>query len=267
MRYPALYSRRWHRRGDRTIRRPMDKLPIAETQSMVPNMPQAKSLHRLATYLFLAMFPLAVVGFWPTYVTKLTSTSISYHLHAFVLMLWMGMLLTQVVLVRTGRMGLHRIVGRSSFVVAPLLVVTAFVVTRQMLGGPGAERSPFVLQLLVLPLGAALQFSLTYALGIYYRKQPELHVRYMMSTAPILIAAATHRIFLNAGLSSLSASTNANFILQEVVAIALILNDLRLGKIRAPFVVLLVLTGVSHIMFLTVSETQWWHTLADWIGG
>lgn len=232
-------------------------------------MAQAKSLYRLATYLFLAMFPLAVIGFWPTYFTKLTSTSISFHLHAFVLMLWMGMLITQVTLVRTGRMGLHRIVGRSSFIVAPLLVGTTFVMMRQSLGGPGAERSSFAIQLLPLPLGAAVQFSLTYALGIYYRKQTELHARYMISTAPILIAAATHRIFLNwvPGLSTLSASSNANFILLEVTALALILNDLRLGRIRAPFVILLALFGVNHIMFLTVSDTAWWHTLADWIGG
>ena len=42
-------------------------------------MPQAKSLQRLATYLFLAMFPLAVIGFWPTYVTKLSSTGLMLH--------------------------------------------------------------------------------------------------------------------------------------------------------------------------------------------
>ncbi len=232
-------------------------------------MPQGRSLHRLSTYLFLAMFPLVVMGFWPSYFTKLTSTSVSFHIHAFVLMLWMVILITQVVLVRTGRMRWHRIVGRSSLVVAPLLVVTAFIMMRQSLGGPGAERSPFALQLLPLPLGAAIQFSLTYALGIYYRKQTELHARYMISTGPILIAAATHRIFLNwvPGLSTLPASSNANFILLEVTALALILNDLRLGKIRAPFVVLLVLFSVNHIMFLTVPDSAWWQTLADRIGG
>ncbi len=223
------------------------------------------TLYRQTTYLFPMMLVLVVLGFFPTYFAVLQSTRVTLHIHALLMLAWMGILITQGVLVRTQRMTWHRRVGKACYVIAPLIVLFGFVVMRESLGGPGSEHSPGALRTLTLPLFAILQFGLTYALAIYYRRDTQLHARFMISTGLRLMAAGTIRIFRD-WVPGISAA-NANFIFLEVLMVALILNDLRLGRIRAPFVLTLALFVSNHVLYWTAADTGWWQTLARWIGG
>ncbi len=227
------------------------------------------TLYRQTAYLFPMMLVLVVLGFWLSYFTVLQSIRLTVHIHGFLMLAWMGVLIAQGVLVRTGRMIWHRRIGKASYVIAPVIVLFGFVVMRGSLGGPGSEHSPLDLQILTLSLGAILQFGLTYALAIYYRWNTQLHARFMISTGLILTSAGTVRIFRDwiLGMSRFPMAANANFILLEVFTVALILNDLRLGRIRAPFVLLLALFVSQHVLFWTAADMGWWQTLARWIGG
>jgi len=133
----------------------------------------------------------------------------------------------------------------------------------------GSEHSPQDLQTLTQPLFAILQFGLTYALAIYYRRDTPLHARFMISTGMVLMSAGTIRIFRDwvPGISRFPMAANANFIFLEVITAALILNDLRLGRIRAPFVLALALFVSNHVLYWTAADMGWWQTLARWIGG
>ena len=227
------------------------------------------TLSRQVTYLFPLMLVLVVLGFLPTYFAVLPSTRVTLHFHALLMLAWMGTLIAQGVLVRTRRMTWHRRVGKASYVIAPLIVLFGFVVMRESLGGPGSEHSRQALRNLTLSLLAILQFGLTYALAIYYRRDTQLHARFMISTGLILMGAGTIRIFRDSvpWISRFPMAANANFILLEVFTVALILNDLRLGRIRAPFVLLLTLFVSNHVLYWTAADLGWWQTLARWIGG
>lgn len=98
---------------------------------------------------------------------------------------------------------------------------------------------------------------------------PELHARYMISTGLVLTFAGTLRMFLNwaPGISSETDAVNANYFLFEMVTAGLILNDLRLGQLRAPFVLTLILFGTNHLFFATAADLAWWRTLATRIVG
>ncbi len=227
------------------------------------------TLYRQTAYLFPVMLVLVVLGFLRTYFTVLPSTRVTLHIHGLLMLAWMGALIAQGVLVRTGRMTWHRRAGKASYVIAPLIVLFGFVVMREFLGGPGSEHSQQDLQTLTVPLFAILQFGLTYALAIYYRRDTPLHARYMISTGLILMSAGTIRIFQDwvLGISSFPMAANANFIFLEVLTVGLILNDLRLGRIRAPFVLTLALFVSNHVLLWTAADMGWWQTLARWIGG
>jgi len=227
------------------------------------------TLYRQTAYLFPIMLGLVVLGFWLSYFTVLQSIRLTLHIHGLLMLAWMGVLIAQGVLVRTGRMTWHRRVGKASYVVAPLIVLFGFVVMRESLGGPGSEHSPQALQTLTLSVFAILQFGLPYGLAIYFRRDTQLHARFMISTGLALMSAGTIRIFrdLVPGISGLPVAANANFIFLEVFTVALILNDFRLGRIRVPFVLLLGLFVSQHVLFWTAADMGWWQTLARWIGG
>ncbi len=180
------------------------------------------------------------------------------------MLLYMVALIVQATLFRTRQMVWHRRVGKASYVLVPLMVVLGFVVMHDVLVRDGI--GPEARQRLTVPLFGILLFALTYGLAIYYRRKTQLHARYMISSGLFLLYAATLRIFIN-WIPWVGNPPNANFILLEILTIALILNDRRLGTIRAPFVVTLGLFLGYHALYWTAADWAWWQSVAVLLRG
>lgn len=73
---------------------------------------------------FLGLLLLAVVAFWPTYLSQLASSSGYTHLHAATATLWLLFLIAQPLAIRTRRRSLHRVLGRVSYGLAAAVVVS-----------------------------------------------------------------------------------------------------------------------------------------------
>src|SRR5262245_48969713 len=73
---------------------------------------------------FIALLLVAGVAFWPSYLSRPTSVSGYTHLHAITATAWMLMLVVQPLAIRNRRLGWHRALGRASYAVAPLVVIS-----------------------------------------------------------------------------------------------------------------------------------------------
>ena len=90
---------------------------------------------------FAALFCVALVAFWPTYLSKAPSASSSYtHLHALTAALWMLMLVAQPLAIQARRWALHRLFGRVSYVLAPLLLISILLLAHSRIRGLEAQR-------------------------------------------------------------------------------------------------------------------------------
>jgi len=120
------------------------------------------------------------------------------HLHGMVMMGWVLMLLIQPILIRTGRTDLHRLVGKLSYVLAPLVVFFLYLANKdaynRALQAVGETQAVGVISLIFPGL---VFFSVLYALAMYYRKQPRLHMRFMISTAFLFIPPALDRALIH----------------------------------------------------------------------
>ncbi len=221
--------------------------------------------YKQVTWFFAVLLFLVIVGFWPTYFSVLASARTSIHIHGALMLLWMGALIAQVWFIRSGRVELHRVVGKVSFFLAPLIVLAGLTVSHESLAEYTGNLPPTAMQTLTLPLIAIVQFAVTYTLAIYYRRDANTHARYMISTGIILVHAGTIRIFLHyvPGFGALPRAANASFLLWEIVALALIANDVRQGKLRGPFIVFLAIFGLHHILFWTAADMAWWQAVAE----
>ena len=231
-------------------------------------MGQITKLSRQATYFLPLVFLAAVVGFWPSYFTVLASTRASVHVHGLLMLTWIAALAAQAVLIRTGQLVWHRRIGRLSFAVAPLIVAVGLFVTREFMVRVGSNVTRASLEIFTISVLSILAFGLLYGLAIYYRRFPQLHARYMVGTGLVLIVASLLRIFRNwvPGFSSLSSATHAGLVVVDIAIIGLILNDRRIGKIRAPYVVVLLLLALVHAMLWKAPGWSWWRSLAVWVG-
>lgn len=143
--------------------------------------------HPLDRYAFPALLGLIwlgiVMGFTPGMARHLTDPTYHYplivHAHAAAFVGWLLLLTTQVALVRTGRVGVHRQLGQvGAFLALAMLVLgplTAITVDRLKLDTPKADPAFLSIQLLSM-----IAFGILVAWALAKRRDPAAHRRLML---------------------------------------------------------------------------------------
>lgn len=194
------------------------------------------------------------------------------HVHAGLMTLWILMLIAQAWLVRAKRYAWHRSVGRSSFVIAPVIIVFSFVVVRNGILRTGEDLTAEHARIRIFRLGMTLAFAVTWGLAIANRRHLPRHVRYMVSTVFAVGSAIVFRIIGTwlawvPGLGTPAGIVAANWAVLTLPLLALIALDWRRSLKRSPFWVVTILIAVIHVGYFTFTKTDWWFTFVRWIGG
>ncbi len=223
---------------------------------------------------FALLIPVTVFGFWETYFKKLDNLpdyiTPLVHVHALLMMLWVLMLIAQAWFIRTKRFRPHRWVGRSSYVIAPLIIVLGLATLHH-----NFNRTLVDARQNVFAFGMVLAFGITWGLAIVYRKRTALHVRFMISTAFAIATAIVWRIFYFQvpGWDTNDAATAGNFGVLIFLLLVVIAADWRMGVKRSAFWVVTVLISVMHLGYWTFAKTegylsfcQWFADLPSWVG-
>lgn len=150
---------------------------------------------RNVVFAFMALFIAALIGFWPTYFTRIGEMAAwTIHVHGVVLFGWCLLLIAQAGLMRAGRRDTHRALGKVSYVWMPLVLFTSLYVEIHLLrrGGPLNEEALFFAYLIP---ALVVQMGTAWGLGIRHRANAALHSRYMIASALPLIDPIFARIF------------------------------------------------------------------------
>jgi len=86
---------------------------------------------------FAGLLVIALIAFWPTYLSQVTSAGAFTHFHALTATIWILLLIAQPVAIRARRLPLHRTLGRMSYGVAPLVVLGMVLVAHRNTTRPG----------------------------------------------------------------------------------------------------------------------------------
>jgi len=100
------------------------------------------------------------------------------HFHAITMMLWVGMLITQAFLIRFKKRLLHRFIGKLSYGLVPVLIISLILLahSRIVIGEDGIL--PTRLYTLFLQLSLLAIFVIAYGLAIVNRQ----HLHFMLAT-------------------------------------------------------------------------------------
>ena len=152
-----------------------------------------KSINRNSVFFLCALVPFAVWAFWTTYWSKPSAELLTTeHLHGISMFGWCFLLVFQALLIRVGRRDIHRLSGRFSYLLVPLIAVSTVLLAQDKLNIRGLESTgPF---LLGLQLFLLLQFLLIYGLAIANRREADVHARYMIGTVFPMIDPIFNRI-------------------------------------------------------------------------
>lgn len=161
----------------------------------------AERYYRHAGFFFIGLLVLLTWGFYKTYLVFFPSFvgfKTVQHLHGAAMMLWMILLIVQPFLIRMNRPDLHRAIGKSSYLVAPLVVASIFAVSRFGFEKQSAANLPEFVRYasLALNVPAIFAFSTFYLLAMINRKDSSSHLRYMIGTGLLMIGPGLGRALI-----------------------------------------------------------------------
>ena len=153
--------------------------------------------YRHAWLFVVALIAATVFAFWRSYFSVLPSSPAGFHIHGVTAMLWMLLLLAQSWTPHRGQLAAHRLVGRATFVAAPLFAAGSMAVMHSMAAGTIGGNPFYALWgvklavLDTLAFGAALY---AIAMALRHRRQVRLHAGWMLSTALPLVSPVLGRV-------------------------------------------------------------------------
>jgi hypothetical protein len=225
-------------------------------------------LYRHAYVYFSIALLVAVVGFFPSYFSRLRTTDAVHHFHGVLASMWMFGLITQSWLMSQGKTALHRTLGKLSLLIAPLFILSGLLVVHVMLSSNDDFSKAFGVRLAFIDLTTMLYFGVAYTLAIRHRKSMQLHARYMASTALLVFPPALARLLGNfvPGIESFEAALHCSYFICEAIVAVLLFDDFRTGRVRAPYPILLLVFALQQASFLVSPSPSWWNAVTLWIG-
>ena len=159
--------------------------------------PSSKIAFDKAGFYFVALVIIALLGFWQRYFSELVAGTsdhaFTFHFHAVMVSLWLTLLIVQPILIRKKKFSIHRAVGRSSYVVMPLLILSVLMIQHY----EGSVYPDWGLNFLdIMNGGGIIELVVFYAIAIAYRRNTRIHARAMIATGIFMIEPAYHRFLV-----------------------------------------------------------------------
>jgi hypothetical protein len=181
-------------------------------------------------YYFLALFVLMIIGFFktyfgtfPGYVASVKSASV-VHFHAGVSILWVVLLVVQPLLIRYRKYAAHRVLGRLTYVLVPLIIISlaALIYTKYQEGRMWEWSAFDVLLNFYFQILHTVFFLVFYTLALINRRNFALHGGYMIATGLIFINPIMRRVFTNAFGTSFTLAETIAILLTDTAIVALL---------------------------------------------
>ena len=145
-------------------------------------------------------FVLLVVlsGFWASYFSLIGEVPLAFHVHAMTATGWLLLIIAQSVAIHARKNAIHKLVGRASFVMFPLLIAGFVMIINVSAARYASQESPFI-TLLGPAFGIGMAIAIAAYLTLFYlalrnRRTTKLHAGYMLATPMILFESPFSRL-------------------------------------------------------------------------
>lgn len=205
--------------------------------------------YRYLGYFLLLLLPLIALAFHRSYGSKIPDFEPGFdpfiHVHAILATIWVAMIIGQPFLVANKKITLHRLIGKFSFVVFPLLVLS-FVPAWVKIINSGAYENLF------FSLGDCVLLVTFYSLSIFYRHHSPRHMRYMIAAALVLLGPTIGRIGpIVFGLGMIVTQT-IQYSIILLILIALVAYDRSNNRDSTPYRLTIAAFGLHALIFYII---------------
>jgi hypothetical protein len=219
-------------------------------------------------YFFVFILLISIGGFYKTYLIKFPDFSgftFAHHFHGAIMLLWVLILIAQPVLIKVKRPTWHRWVGKASYFIFPLLVLSFFLVARaayfKNLDTIGETEA---LAGMVNGIPDMFYISTLYALGIYYKTKTSFHLRFFASIGLMIMGPGLGRfLIVFCGLPFMIAIP---LMIATVGLITLVWLIVDIVKKRSAFPMGVFLFTIAITFVINPNNhSAWWQAFAKWL--
>lgn len=220
-----------------------------------------RAMYRASPLFFIALLALAVPAFWPSYFfPKKYETDWHVHLHGIAMFLWMLLLIVQSSLIRYKAFEVHRALGKSSFVLVPVIVASTLLLANyRMRSGLNKELVYFF----YVQAALLVQFTAAYAGAIFERRTPAAHMRFMVCTALALVDPILARVLYNHFGIEPPLMQAITYAVTDLVLVGLILHDKLNAHYTRVYPAMLVLFVATQVPTFFVPQWREWVQLTQ----
>jgi hypothetical protein len=231
-------------------------------------------LYNQSVFAFIAFFGLAVWAFWTSYYGKLhEDMAWPMRFHGMAMTAWCLMLIGQPLLIRLKKNKIHKLTGKLSYLIAPLVLMTGAHLAQITVNDMEAGTSLYYYWI-ALMFNSLIAFAIFYGLSMWHRKKPLTHARYMLCTIFPLFTPITDRLIykyfpeliqLVPELERMPLVQLIGFALADVLLLTLLLWDWKSHKRLDVFPVVFLVMGLFQLSVLTFYKFAFWKQIANWI--
>jgi len=225
--------------------------------------------YRAIVYFFIAVFIFVFFGFFRSYFGLFPSfvgITPSLHLHAFLMLTWVGLLVAQPILITKKKMRTHRYLGYLSYGLVPVIICVLLLMYRNQYYRLEHEISHEEnLAILFLPSTDIVPFMIFYILAIVNQKNTAKHMRYMICTAIVILSAGLFRIIMILFKPEFFIGFEITTVLLILFFIGFLIYDTINKKpiLSNPFLTASIIFGIPNVLFLILPKTMWWQSTAQ----
>ncbi len=218
--------------------------------------------YRNLGYVLLGLVPIFVAGFWIPYLSQIprfdSSITAAVHVHAVLLFLWLGLLIIQPLAIRYRAFGLHRMLGKASYVIMALIVPFAVLMIWKEYHEKIADgqTATYALEAELLSAAQLLVTVALYVLAVLRIRQRDVpaHMRYMISIALLLLPAGLSRTLGYWVDLKQSLSATISLAVIDLCLAGLVILDSRRGYNPRPYVVAFLTYNATAVVWLAMGR-------------
>ena len=212
-----------------------------------------------AGYYFIGFALIVLLGFWNRYFSQLiagTSDNANYfHFHGIMALLWIAILIVQPIFIRKKKFAAHRFIGKLSFIVMPLLIISLLMVTHYLANLSNVDPTFIDVTIGGNVGGGTGIILLFYIIAIWKRHDVNIHARAMIATGIPFIDPALARFVLGFFPNiPLTFITPITFSVISILLITLIIVERKTKRARWVFPLCLCINIVFTALFYTGSK-------------
>ena len=222
----------------------------------------------LISIFFIIIYLVVQMGFYKTYLRffpDFKGFELLHHIHGMLMSSWLLMLIVQPLLIRAGKYKIHRLLGKISYVLAPLVWISMCLILRlsyQKGVLSIAPRDIIASQALNIP--QLIYFPLFYILAIAHKDDVVKHMRYMIGTALIMISAGLGRVLIEYFKVDITLTIFTTLYVEAALAAVFFLYDVIKKKDFIPNLIIMS-TFICAILIYCARGTDAWQAFGNFI--